>query len=223
MISFPLGLGYQIRNFVKFGVPITYVQELSKNIDQYLGEGNFWSRITDFSFYQFESVFLAWEWNENVGYNETNPLIALMKTAMFEESIREGTFPIGSFLGFIAAALFWVSIVIAIVAFIAMIIVIIRKCAMNVYEKVLCGSFWLVTMVSYYKMAYDYPFVCTISFRYVTPVIILGVIFLGVLGKKLSDGGTRAGKIFNKSLLTLSIIFACLATIAYSTVARIDF
>ena len=223
MISFPLGLGYQIRNFTKFGVPITYVQELSKDIDQYLGEGNFISRITDFSFYQFENVFLAWGWNENVGYNETNPLIALMKTAMFEESIREGTFPSGTILGFIAAALFWVSIIIAIVAFVAMIIVLVRKCAMNVYEKVLCGSFWLVTMVSYYKMAYDYPFVCTISFRYVTPVIILGVIFLGVLAKKLDEGETKAGKIFNKSLLALSVTFASLSMIAYTVVSKVLF
>ena len=218
-ISFPLGLGYQIRNFVKFGVPITYVQELGKNIDQYLGEGNFLERITDFSFYQFENVFLAWGWNENVGYNETNPLIALMKTALFEESIREGTFPSGTLLGFIAVALFWMSIVLAIVAFVTMIIVLVRKCAMNVYEKVLCGSFWLITMLSYYKMAYDYPFVCTISFRYVTPVIILGVIFLGVFGKKLTESDSKAGKIFNVLLLASAIVFAILAFLAYVAVS----
>ncbi|MBO5313394.1 MAG: glycosyltransferase family 39 protein [Clostridia bacterium] len=222
-IAFPLGLGYQIRNLVRFGMPITYVQELSKNIDQFLGEGNFIQRITDFSLYQFKSVFLAWEWNDVVGYNETNPLIALMKTAIFEESIREGTFPVGSPANLMATALFWVSVVIAIFAFVAMILVLVRKCKMNAYEKVLCGSFWLITMISYYKMAYDYPFVCTISFRYVTPVIALGVIFIGVFTDKLRQSKSKAGRVVSISLLSISIIFALLSIGSYTVVSQIHF
>ena len=38
VICFPLGLWYPVRNLVRFGVPLTYVQEMPENSVQYLGE-----------------------------------------------------------------------------------------------------------------------------------------------------------------------------------------
>ena len=37
VICFPLGLWYPVRNLVRFGVPLTYVQEMPENSVQYLG------------------------------------------------------------------------------------------------------------------------------------------------------------------------------------------
>lgn len=219
VISFPLGLGYQLRNYAKFRMPLTYVQELSKDIDQFLGEGNFIERITDFSQHQWEYEFLAWEWNSNVGYNETNPLIALLKTAIFEESIREGTFPRGTAAALLSTSLFWISVAIAAIAFVAMIIMLIRKGSLDINGKVLFGVFYVASMISYYKMAHDYPFVCTISMRYVTQTIIIGALFLGVFMEKLKEKNTLANKIINIALLSASILFAALSTGAYMIVS----
>ena len=218
-ISFPLGLGYQIRNLLKFGMPLTYVQELGKDIDQFLGEGNFIERITDFSLYQFKTEFLAWAWNENAGYNETNPLIALLKTAIFEESIREGTFPRGTAAQLLSTSLFWLSVVIAATALVAMVIVLIKKNTLNPASKVLLGVYYLISMLSYYKMAHDYPFVCTISIRYVTQTILLGAIFIGVMMQMLREKNKKIYKIINISLLSLSVLFAALSTLAYVIVS----
>ena len=68
-------------------------------------------------------------------------------------------------------------------------------------------------------MAHDYPFVCTISMRYVTQTIIIGALFLGVFMEKLKEKNTLANKIINIALLSASILFAALSTGAYMIVS----
>ncbi|WP_197021805.1 hypothetical protein [Ruminococcus sp. HUN007] len=97
VICVPLGLGYEIRNYVNWGVPILYVQELPKGLLQDISGMPFKERITDFSPYQFKSVFIQWVFHSEEtgayeGYNEHNPLIALMKNSLFSEHINQWTF-----------------------------------------------------------------------------------------------------------------------------------
>ena len=82
-ICAPLGLWYPIRNLVRFGVPLNYVQEMSVKSDQYLGDQSFLSRALDFSPHQVAKVFEQWLHYDASGYNEYNPLITLLKNAVF--------------------------------------------------------------------------------------------------------------------------------------------
>ena len=87
-ICAPLGLWYPIRNLVRFGVPLNYVQEMSVKSDQYLGDQSFLSRVLDFSPHQVAKVFEQWLHYDASGYNEYNPLITLLKNAVFGEYIN---------------------------------------------------------------------------------------------------------------------------------------
>ena len=215
IIAFPLGLGYQIKNYFSFGVPITYVQELGTDIDQYIGGGSLLQRLFDFSPFQLSRPFLSWaSWGDG-GYNEYNPLIALFKTSMFEESICEITFPRGTFISFIAYLLFWVSIAIALYATVSMVITVYKKLKTNPREMVLLGSMWLITFCSYYSMCADYPFVCTMSFRYATPLILMGAIFVGYMQGSFLEKKKKGYTIAAYSVLGVSILFAFLSVIAY--------
>ncbi len=217
-ISFPLGLGYQIRNLIRFGVPITYVQELPIDIDQYIGMKPFLYRIYDFSPYQLANPFLSWENGVN-GYNEFNPLIALFKTAIFEETICDITFPSGTLLGVIAQMLFWVSIVLGVYAFVSLVIYTIKKLKEELYKVLLTAGFYLVTLISYYSMCMEYPFVCTMSFRYATPLIFMGAVGIGLLLKELKDD--KKGKIIRYTSFGVAMLFSALSVISYIAVCGV--
>ena len=83
IICIPIGLFWSIRNFVKYDIPLGYVPALSENSGQYIDKSPL-KRFFDFSLYQISSPFTQWEW-DGANYNEFNPVIALMKNAMFDE------------------------------------------------------------------------------------------------------------------------------------------
>lgn len=214
IICVPLGLWFEIRNFIKWDVPVLYVQEMSKGELQYIGDINFFSRISDFSLFQFRNVFEQWAYTDDktgeiFGYNEYNPLIALLKTSVFGEFINSGNSGGNEFLIKMSEILFYSTALIAAGSFILMIIVLSKKGIIRVTEKILFASFYLIMMINYYKLQYDYPFVCTMDFRYITPSVITGALFYGIAEKHYGSGShpaVRAAKTAGKILAVNFVI-----------------
>lgn len=214
----PLGLWYGIRNYIRWKIPVTYVQELDKGMLQYIGNQSFLSRITDFSSEQFRSVFIQWAYEENgevMGYNEYNPLVAILKNSLFEEG---GFFPADSFMDKLSVIFFIVSTIIALYAFIAMIVMFFRKCKINTTEKIFFAVFYLTMMINFYKMCHDYPFTCTMNFRYITPTIITGALFIGIISDKIISHKTRTAEIMIYITEVMTLLFAVLTIIIYLAV-----
>ena len=180
-ICVPLGLWYGIRNYIKWKVPLIYVSELSENETQYIKNMTFFQRITDFSLSQFKSPYILWETvDENgisSGFDEFNPLTALMKNSVFGESINQDTFTTIPYVNIISHIFFWLNAAIAGFALIAMAVSCIRKLTV---EKVFLVSFYVTMMAVFYRNCADYPFVCTMNFRYITPTVIIGAVFIGL-------------------------------------------
>ena len=84
------------------------------------GEQSFFSRILDFSPHQVASVFEQWVQRTGGSYNEYNPLIALLKNAMFGEYINEYTLDCSLWRILTGVVLFWLNVVLAAAAFAAM-------------------------------------------------------------------------------------------------------
>ncbi|MDE5771800.1 MAG: glycosyltransferase family 39 protein [Ruminococcus sp.] len=214
----PLGLWYGIRNYIRWKIPVTYVQELDKGMLQYIGNQSFLSRITDFSSEQFRSVFIQWAYEENgevMGYNEYNPLVAILKNSLFEEG---GFFPADSFMNKLSVIFFIVSTIIALYAFIAMIVMFFRKCKINTTEKIFFAVFYLTMMINFYKMCHDYPFTCTMNFRYITPTVITGALFIGIISDKMISHKTRTAEIMIYITEVMTLLFAVLTIIIYLAV-----
>lgn len=72
-----------VRNYIMFDVPINYVADLGNDSGQYINMPPV-KRLFDFSLYQLASPFVQFEWN-GAAYNEFNPIIALIKSSMFDE------------------------------------------------------------------------------------------------------------------------------------------
>lgn len=57
IVCVPLGLWFEIKNLIKYKMPITYVQEVASGVPQDISDQKFLNRITDFSAKHFKNVF----------------------------------------------------------------------------------------------------------------------------------------------------------------------
>lgn len=221
LVCAPMGLWYQGRNFIKFGVPITYVQGLSTGETQYLKGQNFLDRITDFSSYQFDSVFEQWAQKQEdgsiIGYNEFNPLVALLKNSIFGESINEHSFSDETILC-LCNVFFWLAAVIAVLFFVNMAVSLFLKHKnVKAMDKAFLATFYFLLMLSFYIMSAAAPFTCSMNFRYITPTVIITSLFAGLSLDKLKDSSiSKTGiMIINTTAITVSIAFAWMSIVIY--------
>lgn len=217
-VCVPLGLWYPIRNLVRFDVPLTYVQELRTGLRQYIGDQSFSSRITDFSPKQFHSVFEQWLQQDGSGYNEYNPMIALLKNALFGEYINESTLAYRQAAILLAEIFFWLNVLIAAGALVCMIVLCFRKCAMNRMQKIFFVSFYLVMMVNFYYLAASSPFTCSMNFRYIMPTILIGALFFGMAVQELHQRKTKAAGALAVGMQVLCGCFAVCSFVLYAWV-----
>lgn len=184
IVCVPLGLWFEIKNLIKYKMPITYVQEVAKGTTQELGDQKFLNRITDFSAKHFKNVFEQWlsvdANGKTTGFNENNPIISLFKTSIFGEYVNEKTFGDSKFALALCKPYFWLCVILAISLFVMTIIVLIRVKNMQTIWKIFFVLFYVFMMLNIYKMSADYPVVCTMNFRYITPTVIVQALFGGI-------------------------------------------
>lgn len=218
----PLGLWFEIKNLILYKTPVTYVCKLEKNLTQYIGDQSYKSRITDFSLKQFDSVFEQWlnidENGVRESYNEHNPIIAVLKNSLFGEYINEKVFINNSLIIDICTLFFYISAVIALLAFVYMIVICFRKCPMRPLIKVFFVSFYFILIANLYKMAADYPFTCTLNFRYITPTVITGMLFTGLYIQNISESKRRYAKFIRVFLSVITVAFVLMSAVIFTAV-----
>lgn len=175
VVCVPLGLWWSVRNFILFKVPFNYVLDFGKQIDMYVGgDRTFLERLTDFSAFQFESVYDQYVWY-NCPYYEYNPTIGLFKTSVFDEAQYT------SELDFWAVLLFWVNVVLALVAVAAMIYMLIKSTGiLDRVMKAFLFLIYIVPTVSYYIFCDAFPYTCTMNIRYAVITILTGALFFAM-------------------------------------------
>ena len=184
-VCIPLGMWFPLWNYFRWGVPLNYVHEMPVTSFQYVGDVPFAERITDFSLSQFSPIYEHWrKLDENnmfdiSEHSESNPLIALLKNSVFGESFSKYTFSKVPFVYYILPVLFGANLFIAASAFLFMLIFAFNRCRACASEKAFLLGFYAVMMGFFYKTAADYPFTCTMNFRYITPTAIIGALFIG--------------------------------------------
>lgn len=222
VVCAPLGLWYPLRNWIRFGVPLTYVQEMNPKSLQYIGDQSFWSRVTDFSGKQFQSVFEQFLRKDSagnlVGYNEYNPLVAMCKNFLFGEYINESDFTYDCLTLWLAEFFFWFASILAGAALVFLVILCFRKCHIRPMHKVFLVSLYAIFVGSFYRLSADAPFVCTMNSRYITPTILIGALFYGVFLQNLLRRNTKATKISAWILGSFALLFALLSSRVYYVV-----
>ena len=202
-VCVPLGLGWGVRNLIKFGVPITYIPMLSSNSPQYVGRIPVLQRLFDFSPKQFSYIYDCFSANGQE-YNEYNPLIGLMKTAVFEEFVNTKRYPAVAGMG---EVLFWIQVVLAALAFAALIWMC-RKSELAVPERIALLLTYGFTLISYISFCIAFPHTCTQSIRYAVPVIYVTLLCLGMLLQK-------SHPLFRRITAAVSCIFMASSFLIY--------
>jgi len=183
LISFPLGLWWGVRNFLFYKLPFTYVPTLGVDSHQYIGDYNVFERLFDFSLYQFRSVYVAW----GEPYFEHNIFIGLLKTSVFGEQTLSST---NDVFYIFAAAMFYINLIIVIIALISMVILLIKRATDCEYPyKVFFTVLYITFVFSYIQFCFAYPHTCTQNIRYVTPAIWIGAMAIGLTLQNIVSRG----------------------------------
>lgn len=179
VICIPLGLWWQIRSNILYGLPLTYVPRLDgiKFLD--ISGHTVFERLFDLS--NFSTPFTQSGWyvyNEGVTLDWNIPL-AMFKTSLFGEYTLGQKSAVCTFLAWM---LFTISVILAAICFVLMIFVTVRslykKCKKSIYD-IAFVIFYAVTVALYVKFCFDYPQNCTMDFRYIVPTLLVSGIFLG--------------------------------------------
>ena len=190
LISLPLGLWFPIKEKIEWNMPLFYVSSPKINSPQHIEE-SFLSRVFDFAPYQFKNVyeqFLRYKNDGPVGYNEHNPLIAAIKTSVFGEYIKNNTFDkIGSSTtNLFSFIIFWISVIIAILTAVALVYLLIRIRKMKADKDtknmmIFVTALIVFIMAGFYNLNYKLPFVCSMDFRYITTLVPISCLILGLV------------------------------------------
>jgi len=208
-VCVPLGLGWGVRNLVRWSVPITYVPMLSDDSEQFVGHIPFWQRLFDFSPAQWTYVYDCFTMYGQ-SYNEYNPLLGLLKTAMFDELINTTNYP--TIAGF-GELLFFSQVLLCLSAAAAMVCVW-RKAYCELRTALLIPTItYGITLVSYYSFCLAFAHVCTQNIRYATPLIVIGCVFLGLWMQEIPEKSP-----LRRVLAILAVLFGFAAYVVYYVV-----
>ncbi|MBQ3331451.1 MAG: glycosyltransferase family 39 protein [Ruminococcus sp.] len=218
VICVPLGLWWQVRNLIKFKVPLTYIPLLNTGDPIYSGNLSLAERFFGFGGQQLTYVYDAFT-AYGSPYNETNPTLGLLKTAMFDEGTNSITAEHFPQITVTAPILYWLSVVLAAVSFICFIVMMIRKSELiNGVERFYFSLLYGVHFVSYYMFAIAYPFTCTYNIRYAMPLIPLAVMGTAMALQKTESSTKAAAAWFRRIVYALTAAFCAMSYLVYTQI-----
>lgn len=187
-VCVPLGMWWYVRNLVGWGVPFTYIPMLREDSAQYVGNHPIWERLLDLSPKQFAYIYDCYEMYGQ-DYNEYNPLIGLLKTAVFDEFVGTARFPHVAGFG---EVLFWSQVILALAALAAMVVVMVQK--RRRIEKISLLLTYITVLGCYVSFCLTFAHTCTQSFRYTVPTLFTTLAFLSIaLRRKLLPKWVQVG------------------------------
>lgn len=209
IICAPVGLYNPVRNYIKFDIPLTYIQELTTDNPLYIPASDIPSRLYIPSYQQISYAFMSYDTT-----TERNIWIQALRTALFDELIPDTG---SSLFGATALILLWISILLVILMNIAFISSF-SKHSLIKPEMQLFFAIEYITMLFFYaKFCLDEPYICTMNFRYIPASIIFPLAGTAIWIKKQYETGNNSKiqyKIFT-NLLFYGII--CFSIISFIT------
>lgn len=197
ILCIPLGMFFPLRNYFLFNQPIGYVWNVT-NMELYTGNYNLFERFIFAPFSQLIGNFYC-----NVGTDYNIP-IYLFKSSIFGEYSFYGGFLFALFLMIFNFFLILISTFGFVIS--------LKKKARSSYgfAKMLLIAIYVIQIGMFLKFNLDYPFGCTMDFRYVIPILLPAALFVGIAYEKsLKNSNTPLKYFINVSLL--GFIFSTIA------------
>ncbi|MDD5924024.1 MAG: glycosyltransferase family 39 protein [Clostridia bacterium] len=225
VVCVPIGLSYALRNFIRFRVPLTYVQLLSPELEQYIGDYSLFQRFFSFADHPLSSPFLASGESNMSSYHEYNPFIAFLKTSVFGEyTLSNDMVALApDAVHTLSFVLFWVNVIICIASLAMVVYTLVKKSEiLSLPIKILLGGTYFLTLGSFVKFSIDYPHTCSQDFRYAVITLVIGAFAVGYFTENLYRKGSvnrwKKSTVEIASLTgiySLTALFCLLSTLIY--------
>lgn len=215
-VVFPLGLGWQIRNSLMFGVPFMQcfaVPRLSETSSQYVGGYSLMQRLLPF-YGMGNTEFFRWG-----DVHEYNAFSGLFKSSAFGEysPLRYGDGFDGKAALTFSPILFYLLLAVCILSFAAMVFYLVRKREdFSIEQKMFVGLFYATLLISYLSFCVSFPHTCTMNIRYASPLIVIGAFFLGKWFSEFAPLKSRGAALLSASIAVVTGGFCLFSVITYT-------
>lgn len=209
VVCCPLGLWWGVRNYLKFGVPFNFIPTNDGMNWQDLSTIPLVQRFTDFSLQQMKNPFVQWGGDT---YLEYNPTIGLHKMAMFGEAVFSGDLCIRFSKG-----LLWVGAFLALAFFICFVIFIFEK-KNDWMEKLFLLIGYGTILGNFYLFCVNYPYVCTMNFRYIVPCMLIAACGTGIWIQNREQKPGKSTRALIDLLAVGVFLFAIFTVLTYGVV-----
>ena len=195
VIVFPLGIWWEVKNMIKYGMPFNYIPAVGEQLN-----ASMVSRLFDI---RTRSVYPCLISNGD-GYDEYNVFVTLLKTALFDDA-NLGLESSG--INLFAVMLFIAALILAVISLIATVLVL--KDKKGVYEmafeyKLLFGVLYISLIISYFSFALGSNNYSAMNFRYIALLIIVEAVFLGVFADAVKDKQHVRFRLFAATVLAFA-------------------
>ncbi|MBR3040949.1 MAG: glycosyltransferase family 39 protein [Lachnospiraceae bacterium] len=220
VISLPLGLWWNARNTIKFGMPFVYFHEASRESVQFIPNYTVAERLFDLR-NQLNHLYIEiFNSSENVDHNI---IVSSLKTMIFESSADVNYSIVTIILGWVMMIL---SISGAISALVMLIMLIINgkrnsfNYRINREQVIMLASIIISQVVFYLYFNFAHPFVHNMHIRYIMPALIAVFILIslyvytGNFRFKRTEGKCLVKRI---GILTVGIYASCLVAYIFLT------
>ena len=202
LISFPLGLFYPVRNFVRFNVPLNFTPEVGEPVGSY----SFTQRLFDI---KTATPFACMIKNGDT-YDEYNIFLAMLKTSLFgETNLSADSVKMVPFA--------WAALVTAALLAVFALLATIYVCIVAIKEKnteyLFWGTAYIVPVVFMINLCFSAPYFSSQDFRYIQYVIIVEALFTGLFFKQ--RGNIKSLKKTGRIYFGVLCIFTASVTAVY--------
>lgn len=204
-ICFPIALWYPIRNYLLFGQTFSYVPKISINDPKYCGDYLWWQRFLGVPFNKGYSLIY------NSPYHDYNTNLYLIKGALFGEF----TFETSKLLSATLLVFFSVLILGSVYIYINLLYKYARS---RTYEIVTLYSITIIMYFSYVLFNIQYPFGCTMDYRYVVPLALMNSLALGMQIDTLVMEENKSFVYINNAMIICLIIFSMLSVVMFCNI-----
>lgn len=202
LVCIPLGLAWPIRQKILFDLPFNYVQPLNKiDMWQYVGDYGFWQRMKPSI-----SSALQHPWYTGLPENQHQIWQEMFRTSLFDEWAFQ--LPQGNYIS-LAKVLMFFGIALGLATTILFLRVLLKKGSMDRVMKGMCAVCYGTLLLFYVKFCFDYPYICTMNFRYIVLALLFPVLGTGIWmsEKRKKHPGTAVVQVCQILFIVLSLTF----------------
>ena len=203
-VLLPLAFWYPIRNYILFRQPLNFVLRFEESSPFFLGDRPF---IERFLFFPAERLYLP---TYCMPAEDSNIWLYVVKCSVFGEFKFEQ-------LPELAHLLTTANLVLILLSLASMVYVMIRGRDVNPFARFGLFGIWLAQMASFLLFNVQFPFGCTMDFRYIVPTAITGAIYLGIALDMLKRSGKPVPRLLFGAGVAAIALFAAASVLFYVT------